>query len=165
MIRGNKGPGTCNLGAEVTFGGSRGIVFEISTPIALGRRPIPQHAKTSKTIPLEHAELAPEPLSIGPWALHLRCLRHLPPRACVVAADAAAIPSSERPPSWISMLLLWLLITWLWKRHALHAAVLRRWANLLHVGDSRHLVMSPSEALAKLLTDHDHCCYGLVLQL
>ena len=74
-------------------------------------------------------------------------------------------PSPERPPSWISMLLLWLLITRVRKRHALHAAALRRWANRLHVGDSRHLVMSPSEALAKLLTDDDHWFHGLVLQL
>ena len=72
---------------------------------------------------------------------------------------AAAIPSPERPPSWIAMLLLWLLIAWLWKRHALHAAGLRQWANRLHVGDSRHLVMSPSEALAKLLIEDDHCFY------
>ena len=26
-------------------------------------------------------------------------------------------------------------------------------------GDSRHLIMSPSEALAKLLTEDDHCFY------
>ena len=81
---------------------------------------------------------------------------------------AAAIPSPERPPSWISMLLLWLL-----NGSSSHGfgSVTRcmllfcRWAYLLHVGDSRHFVMSPSEALAKLLTNDDHCCYGMVLHL
>ena len=36
---------------------------------------------------------------------------------------------------------------------------LRQWANQLHVGDSRHLVVSPSKTLAKLLTDDDHWFY------
>ena len=48
--------------------------------------------------PRHAVKLAPEPLSIDPWALHLRCLRHLPPRACVGGGGGAAISSPERPP-------------------------------------------------------------------
>ena len=79
-------------------------------------------------------------------------------RAVLVAA-AAAMQSSERPPSPSAALLPWLLTTCHWQFDALHATALRRWANWLHAGDSRHLVMSPSDALAKLLTDDDHWFY------
>ena len=140
-----------------------GLAF--STPVASGRRPISRHAKTSLPTSSHHAELAPEPLSIDPWALHLRCLRHLPPRSCVgggccccnAAAGAAAILES--------LLLMWLLIA----RHGqpinLHAAALRRGRGRLHVGGSHHIVMSPSEALPRPLKSHDHCFNWMVVLL
>ena len=64
----------------------------------LGRRPTSGTARTLFCTSSHHAELAPEPLSIDPWALHLRCLRHLPPRSCVGGGAAAAISLPERPP-------------------------------------------------------------------
>ena len=98
VIGGNRGPRTCNLGAEVTFRGSRLVHRKRTVPSCLGRRPI-QDCMLRFLWTSSHAgKLASEPLSIDPWAPHLRCLRHLPPRACVgggccccnAAAGAAA---------------------------------------------------------------------------
>ena len=69
----------CNLGAEVTFRGSRLVHRKRKVPSCLGRRPIPDCMLRFLWTSSHAVKLAPAPLSIDPWALHLRCLRHLPP--------------------------------------------------------------------------------------
>ena len=88
----------CNLGAEVTFRGSREGLLDLKVPSYSGRRPRADCALLFNK-PLRHyVKLVPAPLSIDPWGTHLRCLRHLPLRACVPGGAAAAISLPERPP-------------------------------------------------------------------
>ena len=154
----------CNLGAEVTFRGSRLSTSLQSTPIVSGRRPIQVQPKSRKVDTLHAVELAPAPLQSILGTTFDACGTSLLERAWWLLLLLQSHRQSGRRPRfqccWYSS-----SSHGIGSFHALHTAAMRRWANRLHVGDSRHLVMSPSEALAKLLTNDDHCCYGLVLHL
>ena len=79
-------------------GSSRRGTFEFSTDSFTKRRWTQAQAKNDE-VPLSACrQTRTAPLSIDPWALHLRCLRHLPPRSCVGGGAAAAISLPERPP-------------------------------------------------------------------
>ena len=137
-------------------------------PSCLGCRPIPDCMLRSHKSSSHAVKLAPAPLSIDPSPHTFDCLRRRSSRLrerAVLMAAAAAMPPPARPPSSSSLLLLWLLIARHWQLDTLDAAALRRWANRLHVGDPRHIVMLPSGAMARLLTFDDHWHRGLFLLL
>ena len=110
--------------------------------------------------PSSHAvKLAPAPLSIDPSPHTFDCLRRRssrPPRArgadgcccCNAAAGAATLELTAAPVAPHRA-------PWAARRTARCCSAL--WANRLHIGGSHHIVMSPSEALARLLKNHDHC--------
>ena len=114
-----------------------------------------------------YAELAPVPLSIDPSPHTFDCLRRRssrPPRArgadgcccCNAAAGAATLELTAAPVAPHRA-------PWAARRTARCCSAL--WANRLHIGGSHHIVMSPSEALARLLKNHDHCFNWMVMLL
>ena len=117
----------------------------------------------------EHAELAPAPLSIDPLAPHLRlpCGAVPPLLERAVMAAAAAMLSLERPSLSSSAPVLCLLITRHWLGSSTRCTLLLCVCGRIGftLATCRHIVVSPSDALARALTLDDYCCHGLVLLL
>ena len=120
----------CNLGAEVTFRGSRLGTSLKPTPVASGRRPIHDRAKNIEVpAPRMPSNSHPHPSQSIQAHTHFRlpAAPFLPaPRARGLMAAAAAMPPPALPPSSSSLLHLWHVIARHGQLDALHAAALRR---------------------------------------
>ena len=133
----------------------------------MGRRPRSSPTKLFIVCRSHAVKLAPAPLSINPSPHTFDCLRRrsLAPRArgaagcccCDAAAGAAAMlgltaaPVAPHRAPWAARLAA--------------RCCSASWADRLHVGGSHHIVMSPSDAWARVLTNDDQCHRGLFLLL